>query len=394
MLSKRSYLFSRAIGGLANSLFAMTFIWWLQVTTTSSYIVGVSEALFSATAAMSVLYGPIIDRVSFKKTSIYSMIAQTILLFATTGAMYYLSKNYIIAIVLATLVSICDEFFNPSDRAILKETIVDSDELTNLISKVSVIDQFISVAGITLSGLLLTFLIPVNVMLICAFFSLLSIVILCSALRGIPSKNLNHKKKSNNNYLHQVLSGYKFLRKNTFLNHYFYSSMLYSLVTPALSILLPRVAQKAGNPNLYSIFYVCFMLGFIIGAFIAGKLKAKVSTVGIAWISSSFPLALMILFLKNYTVFSFLILLFGAITSIHNILSESLLQIFTGNNILGRVLTTIRTCTSIGGPIGSLVAGVLLDNSGEEILIVACSIVILIGGVNILIVEQVNNDSE
>ena len=70
-------------------------------------------------------------------------------------------------------------------------------------------------------------------------------------------------------------------------------------------------------------------------------------------------------------------------TSIHNILAESLIQITADDEILGRVLTTIRTSTSIGGPISSIVAGILLDSSGETVLILACGTIILISGLNI-----------
>lgn len=78
MLKKISYFISRAIGGLANSLFSMVFIWWLQTSTKSSFFVGIAEAIFSTTAALSIFYGPLIDRYSFKKTSYYLMLVQTI----------------------------------------------------------------------------------------------------------------------------------------------------------------------------------------------------------------------------------------------------------------------------------------------------------------------------
>ena len=64
MLKKKSYFFSRAVGGLANSLFSMVFIWWLQTSTKSSFVVGIAEAIFSTTAALSIFYGPIIDHFS------------------------------------------------------------------------------------------------------------------------------------------------------------------------------------------------------------------------------------------------------------------------------------------------------------------------------------------
>lgn len=380
MLNKKSYFISRAVGGIANSLFSMVFIWWLQISTKSSFIVGIAEAIFSTTAALSIFYGPIIDRYSFKKTSYYSMLVQTVFLFATTAAVYQFSKSYILALICAGVVSICDEFFNPADRAILKETVADEQELNNLISKVSSIDQFVNIAGTVFSGLLLTWLISANVMLICSLLSLISLVFLFYALKEVKNRVPQEAKPK---YYKQIFSGYKFIKNNQFLNHYFWSSILYSFVTPAMTILLPRIAQRSGKASFYSMFYICFMLGFIIGATIAGKLTVRIKTIGFTWLSSAIPLISMIFFSNSWLIFMGLIFLFGLMTSIHNILAESMIQITSNDEVLGRVLTTIRTSTSIGGPISSIAAGILLDNSGETVLILACGFIILVSGFNI-----------
>lgn len=382
MLKKKSYFFSRAIGGLANSLFSMVFIWWLQVSTKSSFVVGIAEAIFSTTAALSIFYGPIIDRYSFKKISYYSILIQTIFLFATTAAVYQFSKKSYLALIYAGVVSICDEFFNPADRAILKETAVDERELNNLISKVSSIDQFVNIAGTVLSGLLLTYLISANVMLICSLLSLISLIFLFFALKEV--KNRSNSQKLQSKYYKQIFSGYQFIKNNHFLNYYFWSSILYSFVTPAITILLPRIAQRSGKASFYSMFYISFMVGFIIGATIASKLAVKVKMIGFTWILSALPLILMIFFSNNWLIFVGLIFLFGIMTSIHNILAESLIQITSNDEVLGRVLTTLRTSTSIGGPISSIIAGILLDNSGESVLMLICGSIILISGLNIL----------
>lgn len=94
-----------------------------------------------------------------------------------------------------------------------------------------------------------------------------------------------------------------------------------------MTILLPRVAQKSGQASFYSMFYISFMLGFIVGATIAGKLSVQVKTIGLMWVLSALPLILMIFFSDNWIIFMGLIFLFGLMTSIHNILAESMIQI-------------------------------------------------------------------
>lgn len=76
--------------------------------------------------------------------------------------------------------------------------------------------------------------------------------------------------------------------------HYFLSSLLYSFVTPALTILLPKVAQEFKNATFYSAFYICFIIGFIAGSIMTEKMKVKVKTISITWLLSALPVLLML----------------------------------------------------------------------------------------------------
>ena len=285
MLNKKAYLASRLACGLGNSLYGMVFIWWLQNQTKSSTIVGFCNAIFSITAAMSIFYGPIIDKQSYKKVSIYSMIIQVLLLFGLTYVIIFSPSNYFLAIVIASVLSICDEFFNPADRAILKEAILNKDEMTKIISKVNIVDQLVNIGGTALSGALLVFLLSGQIMLVCSFLSLIGLIFLNIALNKIPDSNNNLSNKRSQkgsiiaSYLHSITSGYQYIRKNKFLRRYLWAGILYSFAQPALMLVLPRVAQEAGNASLYSTFYIMILLGIILGAMIAGKMKAKIKTI-------------------------------------------------------------------------------------------------------------------
>lgn len=159
MLEKKIYLLSRATMLLSNSIFGMIIIWWLQTQTGKSSLVGLTNAIFSITAALSIFYGPIIDKHSFKRTSQTALLVQTILLFLLTAVMFRLNHNIVLTILISAVLSICDEFFSPADRAILKENVPSKKDLNSLISKLSMIDQVVNIAGTALSGVLLSLLI-------------------------------------------------------------------------------------------------------------------------------------------------------------------------------------------------------------------------------------------
>lgn len=380
MLNKSAYLFSRILGSFASSLFSMTFIWWLQTESNKSTLVGLAEGIFSLIAALSIFYGPIIDYLSFKKVSIYSMLLQTVMLFLIAIVMYLNQRNYFLVIGMAAIVAVGNNFFDPADRAILKEAVTNA-EMTDLISKVSIIDQVVNIAGTLGSGLLLAIFLSQKIVAACGVISLVGLVMLIRSLREVPSISKNASTNITN--IKQIFSGYKFIRKNNFLNLYFWSSILYSFTTPAMVVLLPKVANSFNSNILYSVFYGCFIIGFIAGAIISGKLRPSIKVISISWAISAFPLLIMLVFIRNWIIFSASILVFGILTSVHNILSESLIQIISADRILGRVLTTIKTSTSLGGPIGSIVAGELLDHSGEAMVILICSVLIFFSGINI-----------
>ena len=146
----------------------------------------------------------------------------------------------------------CDEFFSPADRAILKESVPSKKDLNNLISKLSMIDQVVNIAGTALSGVLLSLLIAGQSMLVCSCLSLISVFFLYVALRKIPSTKPQAKDTDNetNNYRAKVSSGIKYIRQNRFLKYYFWSSICYSFVSPAVIILLPKLAEKLGSAGL------------------------------------------------------------------------------------------------------------------------------------------------
>lgn len=334
------------------------------------------------TAALSIFYGPLIDKHSFKQTALGAIFLQAFWLFLLFFSMFLPNYFLILNCILAILISICDEFYSPADRAILKQSVKLNVDLTNMIAKISFIDQSVNFFGIALAGILLKFISSNYIILICAFLSLLSGGLLFNSLKKVHLSI--HKQIKRQNYFSEILIGYHYIKKEHFLSRYFFSSILFSFVEPALIVFLPYTAEKLGSASYLSFFYMSFFLGFIVGVIICKYLKTTSKNVGLIWILSIIPL-LFLINNSNWLIFCFLISIFGTLTGIHNILGESLMQITSTEDILGRVMTTIRTANSLGSPIGSVVAGIILDKFNQNILLVICCIFIFLGGINIII---------
>lgn len=192
MIKKKTYLTSRFFATIAGSLYGLAFIWWIQSKTSSSTLVGIVNAGFDLTAALSIFYGPLIDKYSFRRTALGSIYIQSLFLFLLSISMFLYKNLIILNCILAILVSICDEFYSPADRALLKQSVSSKEELTDMIAKVSSVDQSVNFFSMALAGLLLKFVIPNNIIFICAFLSLLSGILLFIFLKEIhPSKKIN-----------------------------------------------------------------------------------------------------------------------------------------------------------------------------------------------------------
>lgn len=137
---------------------------------------------------------------------------------------YFLILNCILAI----LISICDEFYSPADRAILKQSVKLNVDLTNMIAKISFIDQSVNFFGVALAGILLKFISSKYIILICAFLSLLSGGLLFNSLKKVHLSI--HKQIKRQNYFSEILIGYHYIKKEHFLSRYFFLLFYFHLL--------------------------------------------------------------------------------------------------------------------------------------------------------------------
>lgn len=158
-------------------------------------MVGIVNALFTITAALAVFYGPISDNHWHKRTSIYAKIMQLVLTFLLALTMSFVTYQYFWPVVIAVALSNCVEFFGPADRAILKESLPASEELTKMISQVNIVDQLIQIGGTALSGVLLSFMTNKQIIFLCAWLNLFSLIFLVLALQKLGDRQVERIKK-------------------------------------------------------------------------------------------------------------------------------------------------------------------------------------------------------
>ncbi|HFM9603190.1 TPA: MFS transporter, partial [Streptococcus pneumoniae] len=173
-------------------------------------------------------------------------------------------------------------------------------------------------------------------------------------------------------YKREVLQGTKFILNNKLLFktsisltliNFFYSFQ--TVVVPIFSI------RYFDGPIFYGIFLTIAGLGGILGNMLAPiviKYLKSNQIVGVFLFlnGSSWLVAIVI---KDYTLSLILFFVCFMSKGVFNIIFNSLYQQIPPHQLLGRVNTTIDSIISFGMPIGSLVAGTLIDLNIELVLI-------------------------
>ncbi|MEX6015294.1 MFS transporter, partial [Mammaliicoccus sciuri] len=207
-----------------------------------------------------------------------------------------------------------------------------------------------------LIGVLISFLGSIKTLIIAIILFILGLFFLYIL------NNFSQKKREMNiigeeSYLSNLSNGIKIITNITALRLTLPISLFGNVVVAGFIALLPSIAQDKG-PIYYSIIYVSFFLGFIIGAVFSNALKTNIQNIYVYSFFIGICLLLFSLTIEHYYALIF-VLFFGLSSAIINIFDESIYQENTPEKYMGTVLTMKRSVLSLGSPIGAVAVGFL-----------------------------------
>lgn len=360
-------LIIRLIVNLADSVFYIVALWHVSNNYSSSMFLGIFIAVNYLPDLLLIFFGPVIDRVNPQKILIISILVQlavaVIFLLLLNQISFWVIMSLVFISVMASSISyVIEDVLIP--QVVEYDKIVFANSLFSISYKVldSIFNSFASFLQVAV-GFILLVKIDIGIFLLALFILL---------LLKFRTSNANIENFSFKYYKREVLQGTKFILNNKLLFktsisltliNFFYSFQ--TVVVPIFSI------RYFDGPIFYGIFLTIAGLGGILGNMLAPiviKYLKSNQIVGVFLFlnGSSWLVAIVI---KDYTLSLILFFVCFMSKGVFNIIFNSLYQQISPHQLLGRVNTTIDSIISFGMPIGSLVAGTLIDLNIELVLI-------------------------
>ncbi|HEV1985200.1 TPA: MFS transporter, partial [Streptococcus pneumoniae] len=352
-------LIIRLIVNLADSVFYIVALWHVSNNYSSSMFLGIFIAVNYLPDLLLIFFGPVIDRVNPQKILIISILVQlavaVIFLLLLNQISFWVIMSLVFISVMASSISyVIEDVLIP--QVVEYDKIVFANSLFSISYKVldSIFNSFASFLQVAV-GFILLVKIDIGIFLLALFILL---------LLKFRTSNANIENFSFKYYKREVLQGTKFILNNKLLFktsisltliNFFYSFQ--TVVVPIFSI------RYFDGPIFYGIFLTIAGLGGILGNMLAPiviKYLKSNQIVGVFLFlnGSSWLVAIVI---KDYTLSLILFFVCFMSKGVFNIIFNSLYQQIPPHQLLGRVNTTIDSIISFGMPIGSLVAGTLID---------------------------------
>lgn len=349
------FLFSRMSTFIANSLFFITFIWFLQKSTDTS-----TTAFTYSFLGLSIVFilplGVYIDRLKPGILNTSSIIIQVfcvllfILLFDN-----FIDGKYIYLIVFVLFISaVFMDVYTPSSNTLLTQ-ILDSSAYKKANSIVQTSDQILNLIGYVLIGFLITTIGPKTTLMISLSLFVIAIVLNFTLIKYLDLKVEPPKVKRK--FSKSIQEGLSIILKTDLLRFTIPISIFSNVIVAIIIAILPGISENKGI-HFFTAIYICFFIGFVIGALLSNKIPETLNNIYTIGVLNGFIL-LSFGYLMNSYWSLVVIVLFGIGSGIINIFDETIYQMNTPKEEMGNVLTLKRFILSFAYPIGGFIAGYL-----------------------------------
>lgn len=360
--------------------------WLVYKLSNSSVYLGLDAFFGQIPIFLFSLFGGVLaDRVSRRKLLIISQIMQMICAFTLAALVFTGAVRVWHIWCLSFTVGLAQSFGGPAYLALVP-TLVDKEDLNNAIALNSIQFNLARVVGPMLGGIALsklgaTWCFALNgISYLAVIASLLKI-----RLRFVP-------QKAGVSVIASIREGLHFIRDKEGMVSLVAVAFFLTLLSYPLITFLPVMAQDVfhGGADTFTLFLCLSGAGSVTGALaIAGSRKQT----GMAKRSLIVMLALgafMLLFglSRNLPASSVLIFCSGAALMVVFATNTSLVQLYVGDSMRGRVMSVYNVAFRGGMPIGSVVCGYLIKQSSAPAIMVANGVLIVLFALYFLFVQR------
>ena len=362
---------------------------WLAYSLTNSpfllSLIGILQ--FTPVLIFSLFAGIIVDKYSKKKILICTQSASLIITLILSILVWTGNIQYWHILILATALGIVNTIDMPTRQSIVIE-LVGKEYLMNGIALNSMSFNLARIIGPAIAGIVMGY----AGVAACFFVNAISFGAVLISLFFIKVKPVEKKPPKTTKVIEEIIEGLKYVYNNKILFNTILVIAVVGTFAPNFGVLVPVFAKEILMQNETGFGILMSFMG--LGSFAGAMYIATLSTCGPKkfYIYGTPFLVGAALIVTGYTTVFLLTGIFLAITGFFFIIfassANSTVQLNSGNEYRGRVMSVYTLVFAGSTPLGNLYAGLLTDHFNARIGFAACGAIIIVLMIPLLIYKK------
>jgi MFS family permease len=390
----RYYAFGMIISTIGTWMQNIAQPWLAYNLTQSPLLLSLIGALqFTPVLLFSLFAGVLIDKYPKKKILIATQSASLIITLMLAILVWTGRVQYWHILLLATALGFVNTLDMPARQSFVIE-LVGRGDLMNAIALNSTVFNLSRVIGPAIAGVV----IATAGISVCFFINSISFAAVLLSLFFIKPLQILQQQHIPKRVLEEIKEGLRYIRRSPVLLETLLAVLIVGTFAPNTSVLVPVYAKEILNQQEVGFGFLMSFLG--LGSLCGSLFIASSSRTGPKrWLLTAVPFVIGLMLIANGLTNTFFLtalclglngFFFLAFASNAN----STLQLNTGHDYRGRVMSVYSLVFSGSTPLGNLYAGSISDRFNARIGFAACGIAILILMVPLLLYMKQNGGGE
>jgi len=376
MKNKWNYLLGITITGFGDGIQQIALMWYIFHLTGEAASIGLMIAIYYLPSMLLTPFLSVyVDHHDSKNIVVATDTLRFLFVFIMAGLIFFHVESAVLFYVLQFILAICYTIYKPASQSFIKESFSDRD-IPFVIAKSSSLSEAATLAGMAASGVFL-----VKLSISTSFFinslTFLVAAILYFFIKRVRPKQLHGGKVR---YIPELVAGWNFINRRAGMKFLLFLSILNSVsIQMTTTLMLPLAHQFHGGSGLYSSFEMAFSIGGIVAGLVVTyflkKLKQRVILVTMA----GMMISAFLLYVNDFKIAAVIcIFILGLFTMAHLTIVQTLIQLNTTKEYIGRVIGLRTILASFVKISSALLTGTLISHIGINNILLAFVVLILL----------------
>ncbi|MFC4617719.1 MFS transporter [Camelliibacillus cellulosilyticus] len=359
MLKKINYLTGAAISNFGDGCQQIAMTWYIYHLTGNAFSIGLMIAIYYVPSiVLTPFLSVLVDARDAKWLTIATDVGRFVFIGLMTVLIFLGVDSVFLLYIMQGFLAVCYTIYKPASQSFIKEAFKSKD-LAFVMSKSSSFNELANIVGVGIAGALIAAAPAVYCFLI-NDLSFLFPIFLFALVKRAQKKAAPQGKLL---FFSKLKEGFAFIRTEKDMPYLFYLSILNSVALQMSATMLLPLAQKLGGESqLYATFEMAFSIGGILSGLMLTILLLKwrgrlliFTMVGMAILS------VLIGVVPYKYVQVFLLFLFGFFTFSHMVATQTIIQLRTPIELIGRVIGFRTIIASLVKITSALSTGFLIE---------------------------------